>query len=181
VLREGFAALPLAVRASVSEPVQGAATIFGTLASLAWAFFPKCPMCWAAYLSGFGTAGMQIPYPSKVQPMLIVMMLINIVSVWFRSRATRRITGFYFVCAGTLAVILAKTGVGWENLAAWGALLTFSGTLWSAVPVSPGRAAADKRRAQRGRERRGVGAFADGASISFDSRAETRSGRIESC
>jgi protein SCO1 len=133
VLREGFAAPPLAVRASVSEPGQGATTIFGTLASLAWAFFPKCPMCWAAYLSVLGMAGMQIPYPSKTHPLLVVMMLINIASIWLRSRATRRRTGFYFVCAGTLAVVLSRTAVASENLAALGAVLMFSGTLWGAL------------------------------------------------
>jgi len=81
-----------------------------------------------------GIAGIrQIPYPSKVQPVLAAVMLINIVSVWFRARATRRMGGFYFVCSGALAIILAKTGVGWNNVAAWGVALTFAGSLWSAV------------------------------------------------
>jgi protein SCO1/2 len=131
---EKNAADPPAAEPPVSGPGQTGATIFGTLASLAWAFFPRCPMCWAAYLSVFGIAGIrQIPYPSKMQPVLVAVMLINIVSVWFRERARRRMSGFYFVSAGALAVILAKTVVRWDNLAAWGVALTFAGSLWSAV------------------------------------------------
>src|SRR5262249_51879337 len=39
------------------SPVLGAATSAGV------AFFPKCPVCWAAYLSMFGVAGLQsVPY-----------------------------------------------------------------------------------------------------------------------
>jgi protein SCO1/2 len=134
VLREGTPP-PLGARPSISEPVQAA--IFGNFASIAWAFFPKCPICWAAYLSVFGMAGIrQIPYPSKLQPLLLAVMLTNIVSVWFRARATRRMTGFYFVCAGAVGITLAKTLAGWDNGAAWGVALMFAGSLWNTVNTS---------------------------------------------
>lgn len=127
-------AASLAASPSVKSSAQAAATIFGTLASLAWVFVPKCPMCWAAYLSAFGIAGLrQLPHPSEIQPVLAAIMLINIVSVWFRARATRRVSGFYFVCTGAVVVILAKTVVGWENIAVWGVALTVAGSLWSAA------------------------------------------------
>jgi protein SCO1/2 len=43
--------------------------IFATLASLAFAFFPKCPVCWAAYLSLFGIVALeQIPYAPWLLP-----------------------------------------------------------------------------------------------------------------
>src|SRR5260370_4135167 len=91
-------------------------------------------MCWAAYLSVFGMVGIrQLPHPSKIQPVLVAIMLINILSVWFRAHATRRMAGFYFVCSGALLIVLAKTVVGWENVAGWGVALTFAGSALSAV------------------------------------------------
>jgi len=135
VLRQD-AAPPVAARPSFGGQGQVTGTVLGTLASLAWAFFPKCPMCWAAYLSIFGIAGFQqIPYPSKTHPALLAVMLINIVSVWFRARATQRIGGFCFVCAGIVATILGKMVMNWDNLAAGGIALTFAGSLWGAVNI----------------------------------------------
>ena len=91
-------------------------------------------MCWAAYLSVFGMAGIrQIPYPSKIQPVLVAMMLINIVSVWFRARAIRDMGGFYFVFAGTLTIILGETVIGGGNVVALGVALMCAGSLWNAV------------------------------------------------
>ncbi len=108
--------------------------IFGTLASLGVAFFPKCPICWAAYLSVFGIAGLnQIPYSPWLQPMLIAVMLINLASVWLRGRSTGRMSGFYLVSAGALAIVLLNMGLGWENAAVWGVALTLAGSLMSAL------------------------------------------------
>lgn len=132
-LLQDDAASPRAPRSRLSEPKVAATTITGTLASLAWAFFPKCPMCWAAYLSVFGIAGIEkIFSSSKMQVVLVGMMLINIVSVWFRGRATRRMSGFYLVCAGVVTIILGKAAA-WDQAAVAGVLLTVTGSLWSAV------------------------------------------------
>ncbi len=49
----------------------------------------------------------------------------------FKRRATRRTSGFYFVSTGAVVIILAKTVVGWEDIAVWGAALTAAGSLWS--------------------------------------------------
>ncbi|MGH8468076.1 MAG: SCO family protein [Gammaproteobacteria bacterium] len=92
--------------------------MFGTLASLGVAFFPKCPICWAGYLSVFGIAGLnQIPYSPWLQPMLVTVMLINLASAWLRGRLTGRMSGFYLVSAGALAIVALKMGLGWENAA----------------------------------------------------------------
>jgi protein SCO1/2 len=110
-----------------------AVTVLGTLASLAWVVFPKCPMCWAAYLSVFGIGIRQIPSPSKMEPLLAAMMLINLISVGLRAWATRRMSGFYLVCTGSMAIILSKIVVSWSDVAIWGVGLTLAGTLWNAV------------------------------------------------
>jgi protein SCO1/2 len=128
--------------------------VFGTVASLGFAFFPKCPFCWAAYLSVFGMAGLErIPYSPWLKPVFVVLMLLNLFSVWVRSRTTRRLTAFGLVLAGALAIIVSRVSPGLENAAAWcGVGLTLTGSFLSA--------------AQHGRKRaplflRGVAAGAD--------------------
>jgi protein SCO1/2 len=108
--------------------------MFGTLVSLGVAFFPKCPVCWAAYLSVFGIAGLQqIPYSPWLQPILVALMLLNLFGVWMRGRATRRMSGFSFVAGGAIAIVVSKTGLGLEHARAWGVALTLVGSLLSAL------------------------------------------------
>jgi protein SCO1/2 len=117
-----------------------ASLMFGTLASLGVAFFPKCPVCWAGYLSMFGIASLeQIPYSPWLQPVLVAMMLINLASVWLRGRSTGRMSGFYLVSAGAVAIVILKMGLGWGNAAVWGVALTLAGSLLSALSAKNGR------------------------------------------
>lgn len=128
---------------------QLASPMLGTLASLAMAFFPKCPICWSAYLSVFGIAGLkQIPYSPWLQPVLFAMMLINLGSVWLRGRATGRMIGFYLVSVGALAIILSKTGPGWESAAILGVALTLVGSILSALNGKKGHSAASVKEPQ---------------------------------
>lgn len=126
-----------------------ASPMLATLASLAMAFFPKCPICWSAYLSVFGIAGLkQIPYSPWLQPVLFALMLINLGSVWLRGRSTGRMTGFYLVSAGALAILLSKTGPGWESAAIPGVVLTLVGSILSALNGKKGQRAASAKEPQ---------------------------------
>jgi len=112
---------------------KAASSIFGTIAALGIAFFPKCPICWAAYLSVFGIAGLNhIPYSPWLQPVLFLVVLINLASVWLRGRVTGKMSGFYLVSAGALVIVASKIGLGWEKVALWGVVLTLAGSLLSA-------------------------------------------------
>ncbi len=126
-----------AVASEPSGPVarrKSASVTFSTLAALGVAFFPKCPVCWAAYLSMAGVAGLeQIPYSPWLQPLLAAVMLINLGSVWLRGRSTGRMGGFYLAAAGALAIVVSKLGPSWENAAVWGVALTLAGSLLSAL------------------------------------------------
>jgi protein SCO1/2 len=122
---------PSATTAAAAER-RMAFPMLATLASIAVAFFPKCPVCWAAYLSLFGIAGLnQIPYAPWLQPLLAALALVNVGTVWLRGRATRRMTGFYLVTAGAL-VTLSSVPLGWRSVAVLGILLTVAGSLVSA-------------------------------------------------
>ncbi len=114
---------------------KAASPVLGTLASLGVAFFPKCPVCWAAYLSLFGVAGLQrIPYSPWLQPVLAAAMLINLASLWFRGRSTGRRTGFYLALAGALAILASRAVPGLAGAAMWGVGLTLVGSVVSVMP-----------------------------------------------
>lgn len=109
-----------------------ASQVLAPLAAAGVALFPKCPLCWIAYMSMFGIAGLErIPYIPQLLPLLIFLMAANILCLWLRSRATGRKTGLYLVCAGAISVILAQTH--WPFLAIPGIILTLSGSLLSTV------------------------------------------------
>lgn len=118
---------PAAVRRTASP-------LLGTLASLGVAFFPKCPVCWAAYLSVFGIAGLErIAYVRWLQPVLALVMLTNLATVWSRSRATGRLSGLYLVSAGAFAILASKTTLAWDSAALCGVTLTLAGSVVSAL------------------------------------------------
>jgi protein SCO1 len=114
--------------------------ILGTLASIGVAFFPKCPVCWAGYMSMLGIASLeQIPYSPWLQPVLVLVMLVNLISVWVRGRSTGRMSAFYLVSAGALAILVSRRGPGFEKAAVWGVGLTFAGSMLSALSARNGR------------------------------------------
>ena len=109
-----------------------ASPVFGTAVALGLALFPKCPFCWAAYLSLFGIAGLQsIPYSPWLQPVLAILLLSNLTSVWFRARTTARMLPFYLVTAGALTIILSKAFSAPSAASFIGVFLTLSGSILS--------------------------------------------------
>lgn len=122
-------------RAATRPVAASTSPAIGAMVSIAVALFPKCPVCWAAYLSMLGIAGLErIPYAPWLQPLLASVMVINVGSVWLRGRATRRLAGPCLVTAGALAIILARLPpIGWESLAPVGIALTLTGSILSAL------------------------------------------------
>jgi len=80
----------------------------------------------------FGIAGLEsIPYAPWLQPLLAIMLLLNVTSVWFRARSTGRLIPFFLVAAGALAIVISKVFNGLPLAILAGVLLTFGGSLWS--------------------------------------------------
>jgi len=107
------------------------AALLRSLPSLALAFLPKCPICWAAYLSAFGLAGLEsvarLPW---IQPVLIGAILINVASAWLRGRGTGRMAGAYLAGLGALAIIGSRFGA---PVAPLGLILTLAGSVLTAL------------------------------------------------
>jgi len=106
--------------------------IFGFLATIAFALFPKCPICWAAYLGLFGLGGtVPIPHAPWLLPVLVLFMVINIGAVWLRAKATGRMAGFYITSAGATVIVLAKLELIQNTMAIAGMVFTICGALLS--------------------------------------------------
>jgi protein SCO1/2 len=107
--------------------------ILGTAVPLVVAILPKCPMCWAAYLSMFGIAGLRwAPYFRWLFPALISLILINLGSLWLRGFRRGSLLGFYLAASGACAIALGM----YQDLAfagPVGVVLTITGSLLSAI------------------------------------------------
>jgi protein SCO1/2 len=138
------------------QKMRAASSLIGAVASISVAFFPKCPVCWATYLSMFGVAGLdQIPLPIWLQPLLVAAMVINLASVWFRGWSTGRFTGAWLVTAGVAIILASQSVPGWERGSPWGVGLVLAGSLmcarertqpWPSGMRLPGRLAGTQTR-----------------------------------
>jgi len=118
-------------RSSIASPV------LGSTVALALALFPKCPLCWAAYMSFFGIAGLgSVPYSPWLQPILAILLLVNLASIWFRARSTGRMTPFYLASVGAVALIASKVFAGLDPIGTAGVICTLAGSIWSAIAAT---------------------------------------------
>jgi protein SCO1/2 len=136
--------------ASASRPAPGlkSPALPATLSilSLAAAFFPKCPVCWAAYLSVFGIAGLeQLPYSPWLLPLLASLMLINLGSLWLQQRSRQWTGGFYLAATGAFLIFVLGIGFELEYASAAGVIFT---TIGSAFIVLGSRQATSFQRSQ---------------------------------
>lgn len=72
-------------------------------------FFPKCPFCWAAYLSVFGISGLQsIPYSPWLLPVIFGIMVFNLILLYRKAVVRNGLLPFWISLIGTIIV-----GVGY--------------------------------------------------------------------
>ena len=99
--------------------------------SLLVAFFPKCPMCWAVYMSALGVTGLaQVPYLSFLFPVLVGMLGVHLFLLW---RQVDKVGPGPFLTsvAGILTVLLVRTYAADAHWALnGGILLMLGGSLW---------------------------------------------------
>lgn len=107
-----------------------ASSVLSVLPPLAIALLPKCPLCWAAYLSVLGLGGLQsLPYRPLLLPVLISLVLLHLVSVFRRSRQTGRTAAFLLSAAGMAALLAGSVLWSLPEVSLSGVVLMFAGSL----------------------------------------------------
>jgi protein SCO1/2 len=121
--------------ASSPTPTNASTTASAALSSafsVATAFFPKCAMCWYAYLSALGIAGLErIEYSPWLLPVLAVLMVANILLLYPRSGSRRGLLAFLIAAAGAFVILVPGFAFKLEFAPLVGVTLTIIGSLLS--------------------------------------------------
>jgi protein SCO1/2 len=98
------------------------------------AFFPKCPLCWAAYLSAFGIPSLlSIPYSPWVPYVLMILMLMNLILLYNRAKRRNGIGAFYLSISGVFIQLVLGIYFGMQYASYLGAAMIISGSLLSSL------------------------------------------------
>jgi protein SCO1 len=98
-------------------------------------FLPKCPLCFAAYLSLLGVTGMQLlPYTRYLFPLIVLAIGINLYAIFRAARGRNGLLPFFLCASGALLVVLfghfAPSRYGTFS----GLVLLFSGSILNSLP-----------------------------------------------
>ena len=78
------------------------------LMSILIAFFPKCPMCWAVYMSMFGSLGLaRLPYMPWLLPVLLVFFAVHLFLL-FRKAPQKGYWPFFVSLAGAVIILVGR-------------------------------------------------------------------------
>jgi len=93
-----------------------ARSMLSTLLSIVIAFFPKCPFCWAIYMSMFGCLGIaKLPYMKWLLPVLLVFLAIHLFML-YRKAARIGYIPFGISVFGAVTIVFTRTFFPFENL-----------------------------------------------------------------
>jgi hypothetical protein len=125
----------LATEKSMSKTRKTLKAIPSMLLSVLIVFFPKCPACWAVYMSMFGSLGLaQLPYMSWLLPVLMLFLGIHLFLIYKKS-APNNYLPFLLSLAGTSIILVARfsfTNEKWLPIV--GMLLLILGSLFIRFP-----------------------------------------------
>lgn len=121
--------LPQSMEPATKQTVR---TIPSLLISVLVAFFPKCPICWAAYMSLFGSLGLaKVPYMGWLYPILLTFLGLHL---WLLFKKVPQ-KGYGPFLLSLLGVVFFLVERIWfsnvEVLLYTGMALILSGSLWN--------------------------------------------------
>lgn len=99
------------------------------------AVFPKCPVCWAAYMSAFGVAGMKsIPYSPWLVPLFALGIGVNL-WILYRARNKRNgLTPFWVSALGAASLLIGGLWLDMKTGMYAGILLILLGSILNSLP-----------------------------------------------
>lgn len=114
-----------------------AKTLPSTLLSILIAFFPKCPLCWAAYMSMFGFLGLsRLPYLSWLLPVLLAFLAFHLFVLWRKASRSGYYLPLLLSIAGALFILCGRTWLPGEKwVLVTGMTGIIAGSLFNSFPI----------------------------------------------
>lgn len=83
-------------------------TIPSLFLSILIAFFPKCPVCWAVYMSMFGSLGLaRLPYMGWLLPVLMLFLVVHLGMIYKKS-VGKNYTAFLLSLIGAIIILTGR-------------------------------------------------------------------------
>ncbi len=101
------------------------------------AVFPKCPVCWAAYMSAFGIASIKdIPYSPWLVPLFALGIGVNLWSLYRVRNKRNGLTPFQISSLGVVSLLVFGLWLELQTGMYVGILLIFLGSILNSLPFS---------------------------------------------
>ncbi len=82
---------------------------FSILSVVGVAIIPKCPLCWAAYMSIFSALGFSaIPYPKWLLPAMVIFLIASVGFTLYQAFIRKRFTYMRWIFSGLVLLLLGK-------------------------------------------------------------------------
>ncbi|ALI97723.1 hypothetical protein DC20_00350 [Rufibacter tibetensis] len=99
------------------------------------AFFPKCPACWAAYLSVFGIASLKsIPYSPWLLPIFGIITGVNLYALFVGAKKRNGLVPFYISLLGAICLFILGNQLGVTIGSYLGVVFLFFGSSLNSLP-----------------------------------------------
>lgn len=117
---------------SAKKMKRGFRSVPGALLSVGIVLFPKCPLCWAAYMSMFGSVGLtSVPYMKWLLPVLIGFLALHVFFI-FRKIKEKGYGPFICSLAGAVIIISGRAFFAGAGILLFaGIALVLCGSLWN--------------------------------------------------
>jgi protein SCO1/2 len=98
-------------------------------------FFPKCPLCLAAYMSVFGISNIHfLRFAVKLLPLFIILLCINLYVLYKGARRRNGLLPFYLSVSGLGCIIVFSQLLGSQSAGYLGIGLMLTGALLNSLP-----------------------------------------------
>lgn len=93
---------------AIQSATKTAKSVPSILLSTVIAFFPKCPLCWAVYMSMFSSVGLsRLPYMKWLLPVLVLLFIVHLYLLFKKVKQLGYLPFLFSIC-GAGIILLAR-------------------------------------------------------------------------